>query len=130
MLTQAEAQARVARGAALLDRHRPGWIRAVSLSRLELRSQCSCVLGQLEGSFDLACQRLFPGTVKPFHVGFNVDTDLDIDEDAENLVAEIEGGYAVLQAAWEALIMARRRDERDAPVQTWTMRERTGELVR
>jgi hypothetical protein len=42
---------RVEKGAALLDRARPGWEREVSPQALLMCSGCDCVLGQLYGHF-------------------------------------------------------------------------------
>jgi hypothetical protein len=49
---QAELAVRAAAGAALLDRHRPGWARRIDLDRLDLASAEDDVLGQLDGSFE------------------------------------------------------------------------------
>jgi hypothetical protein len=130
MLTQAEAQARVARGAEVLDRHRPGWYRRVNLGTLQLETCTMCVLGQLgleEGKgFSNMCGVLLnaenawglsPGSTVQW--GFASEPD--------------EGKpqfWRTLTDAWKAFITARLREDVDAPVQTWTMRERTGELVR
>jgi hypothetical protein len=40
---------RVARGIELLDSHIPGWADRIDLSRLDIQSCVSCVLGQLGG---------------------------------------------------------------------------------
>lgn len=45
------AEARAARGAALLDWEKPGWEDRVYLHRLNMRLCNSCVLGQLYGDF-------------------------------------------------------------------------------
>jgi hypothetical protein len=45
-----DAAARVARGAALLDREKPDWAARVNLSRLDLADPSLCVLGQVHGS--------------------------------------------------------------------------------
>lgn len=41
----------VLRGAAYLDERRPGWEFEINLRRLDIASHCSCVLGQLYGSY-------------------------------------------------------------------------------
>jgi hypothetical protein len=43
--------ARVRRGAALLDRFRPGWAREIDCDRLAMESCDSCILGQLWGDY-------------------------------------------------------------------------------
>lgn len=50
-MTKEEAGARVAKGAALLDKKRPGWARAIDLHTLSLGSCAHCVLGQLLGDY-------------------------------------------------------------------------------
>jgi hypothetical protein len=47
MLTQEVALACVARGAAHLDRVRPGWFDDIDLDRLQLHDECCCIVGQL-----------------------------------------------------------------------------------
>lgn len=47
----AELDARVARGAALLDKARPGWAAKISLDTLAMESCDRCILGQLCGEF-------------------------------------------------------------------------------
>ena len=54
MLTRDEATARVAKGAAHLDQVRPGWFRQIDVGRLDLQSDCLCVLGQVVGTFRAA----------------------------------------------------------------------------
>jgi hypothetical protein len=49
-MTQQDARARVARGAALLDEKRPGWERRIDLGTLTLHDPCGCIVGQLCGT--------------------------------------------------------------------------------
>ena len=51
-MTQAEARARVARGAAHLDQVRPGWFRRIDTGTLTLHDPCGCIVGQLCGTGD------------------------------------------------------------------------------
>lgn len=44
-------QRRVQRGAMWLDQTRPGWWHQIDLVRLDLKSSCSCIVGQLSGDF-------------------------------------------------------------------------------
>lgn len=44
-------EARVARGAALLDEKRPGWERKIDLAVFALDDGCKCVVGQLFGDY-------------------------------------------------------------------------------
>jgi hypothetical protein len=41
----------VKRGAAFLDEKRPGWEFEINTRRLDIASHCSCLLGQLYGSY-------------------------------------------------------------------------------
>ena len=47
----ADLEQRVAAGAALLDRERPGWWEEVDTERLDMASECDCVLGQVWGEY-------------------------------------------------------------------------------
>lgn len=47
MLTKDEAQARVAKGAAILDQARPGWWNRIDVGTLTLSDPCHCIVGQL-----------------------------------------------------------------------------------
>ena len=49
MITNEEARARVARGAAHLDQVRPGWFNRIDVGTLSLGSCWDCVIGQLFG---------------------------------------------------------------------------------
>jgi len=99
---------RVAKGAQLLDRCRPGWAAEVDPDRLDLRLEEDDVLGQLYGTFhqgldelaasDPAAQTL-PDTWAAWH-GF----DLAGDEPARR--------YVELTAGWQAEIARRRGGER------------------
>lgn len=54
-------EARVARGAALLDARAPGWHRHVDMHELDTQDPTRCVLGQLwpgEGGFARGCDEL------------------------------------------------------------------------
>jgi hypothetical protein len=91
---------RVARGAALLDRERPGWAAEVDPDRLDLSQHDQTdVLGQLYGHFDRGLAVL--GDPDPVAHGF----DLDADDDA---------GYPALTACWRAEV-ARRQPGQHAP---------------
>lgn len=50
-MTQDEARARVAKGAAHLDQVRPGWFNQIDTGILNLVQPCFCVLGQLYANF-------------------------------------------------------------------------------
>lgn len=85
---------RVERGAALLDEKRPGWPEAVDLGRLNIRSTCDCIAGQLGGFRETTQSLGLYGVTEDVMHGFEAD-----DDDAE---------YAALTDAWRDLIQQRR----------------------
>ena len=98
---------RVERGAALLDAKRPGWWRRINLRRLDIRSACDCIAGQLGGYSDtLRALGLLDGEEDVEH-GFEA-----IDPDGDVLAGEyhrlVQEDYAALTAAWHDLIGKRR----------------------
>lgn len=92
------ARARVAAGATLLDEEYPGWAQRVNLGQLNLRNQCSCVLGQLSGSdYFAGLRQLGLGPLEGQQLGFNAD--------------QIEATYTTyedIQVAWVEEIGKRR----------------------
>ena len=60
---QSSIEKRVARGAAWLDRVKPGWFKLIDLDALDLRSGCSCVLGQIVYKEARACGAFACGKV-------------------------------------------------------------------
>jgi hypothetical protein len=99
---------RVAAGAALLDERLPGWADKIDLTRLDLSSDCNCILGQH-----------YQGHPNPISRFGQVANSLCIpDADCELLgffCARAEDGtpagdaeYAALTAEWRAVIAARR----------------------
>lgn len=106
MLTIDEARERVAKGAALLDRERPGWAQQIDTGTLRMETSCFCVLGQLEGSFiDAVWNRwgddLQAGCRIAAGYGFHAGTVRASDDE---LLARY---YRPLQDAWIAEIAAR-----------------------
>jgi hypothetical protein len=108
----------VERGAALLDEKRPDWWRDIDLERLELRSPCNCVLGQIgervygaATSINLYMDGLDLLRLSPFQArdfGFDSDADpFDHDLAADGETAVL-AEYAALTEAWRGLIAARR----------------------
>jgi hypothetical protein len=96
--------ARVARGAALLDEREPGWWQRIDLDRLDLRSPCRCVLGQLHGNYYPAADRMFGGDdrkVESAAIAHGFDSVGVIPPYTE---------YDALDAAWRDLITARRAE--------------------
>lgn len=47
-MSDSTAAERVAKGAAFLDERQPGWRDHIEIMRLDMRSGCDCVLGQLD----------------------------------------------------------------------------------
>ena len=99
----------VRRGAALLDRERPGWENEINLLNLDLQSPRFCVLGQLyeefadqgfaEYGFDYAAREI-PELVDddgPQMFGFDIGVSFGTVHD-----------YELLDEAWEVFITARR----------------------
>jgi hypothetical protein len=99
----------VRRGAALLDRERPGWENEINLLNLDLQSPRSCVLGQLYDEFV---------DMNLFEYGFDYAIDEIpelIEDDGPQMYGFDIGGsqgmihdYALLDEAWEVFITARR----------------------
>jgi hypothetical protein len=100
----------VRRGAELLDRVQPGWADRIDLDRLDLGSDCECVLGQLYGGPDddedpsyLVGRRTLglTTTEAAAEYGFTVDYSGD------------PWSWAELDRLWMAEIRARRDTGRD-----------------
>jgi hypothetical protein len=97
---------RVAKGAALLDEHMPGWWKRIDLNRLEQVSPCGCVLGQLWTDDKYAED----GGYWPALVALGIPAR-PAERPAEYGFAEPTSefaGYAALDDEWTRLIKARR----------------------
>lgn len=103
---------RVAKGAALLDAKKPGWVKTIDLSSLDMGDPCLCVLGQIFGyepnesgwppGYSQGLKALFNGNRQECDEhGFDL-TDHDI-EHGEELPAALHH----LQEAWVAAILDR-----------------------
>lgn len=101
------AEVRVARGAALLDRHKPGWWRRINMGVFDVRSCRTCAVGQAFGDYDTGVSEMgIPGQV--FAHGFAAYSDVD---------------YNRLNTAWANLVHARRAAYPvDAPPAVWVHR--------
>ncbi len=86
----------IARGMALLDEQAPGWERRINLSRLDLGSMATCVVGQLFGCYPDGLAGLDDAGMYPRRYGFVVDFRLH--------PAVTYGG---LTRAWKRQIRAR-----------------------
>lgn len=112
-----EITERVASGAAWLDEQRPDWWHAVNLGRLDMTSECLCVLGQVfaqvalvsedadgfefDNGYDYADRELGAPMIEG---GFYIRVDWNL-PDAAN---ETNLRYAELDAEWKRLIAERR----------------------
>lgn len=101
-------EARVARGAAWLDEVQPGWERRIDLSKLELRSACRCVLGQLYGTFSESAFFYRHGDYTyewSESIPFGFILPLEKDTDGVEYWSDAE--YPRLDEAWISLIKER-----------------------
>jgi len=95
---------RVAAGARLLDRDRPGWAHHIDPERLDMTTAHDDVLGQLDGDFQagldqlVACEARAPA--RPYTWAARHGFDLPIDAG--------RGDYAQLTEAWRAELARRR----------------------
>lgn len=103
MLSIKEARARVARGAAHLDRVRPGWAQQIDVGTLTMHNSALCIVGQLTGGTYAPYSKL---QIKPPE-GTELYGFLALDLDgSNNTFAE----YDLLQDVWIETIAARLRD--------------------
>lgn len=94
--------ARVRRGAALLDRTKPGWAEEIDLEKLNLGSGTHCVLGQLYLSYRIGCRKLGLSDHVQVESGFY----LDFPDWTPNWVDDAR--YALLTKRWRKYIKGRR----------------------
>jgi hypothetical protein len=93
---------RVKRGAALLDEKRPGWAEQIGTQYLAMWSSCGCVLGRLDGEYEIGLRKLWPEETKDAlrtlagEHGFTCSID------------PLGPEWTNLRSAWEAEIEARR----------------------
>lgn len=120
MLTKAQARARVARGAAHLDKARPGWFNRIDVGTLTLHEACGCIVGQLCGlqaygglaagePFNTGVALLFGRTSYAEAMGVSLGTYEDFDDDDRP-----GAGYRLLQDCWIREIAARRHPVAEA----------------
>lgn len=98
---------RVERGAALLDRERPGWEEDVDLGRLQMTSTCDCILGQIFGTYTSGFKELVRNLPSQFLFssrdhGFTADG-------APTAPPALLGEWIDLGNAWAAEIERRRK---------------------
>lgn len=103
---------RVAKGAALLDRVRPGWEREIVADRLAMQSCELCVFGQLYGDYASGVNMLDDMTSEdPSDYGFDIpDRVLGFGESSRVYVlgfGESSHAYEALADAWRAEVRRR-----------------------
>lgn len=106
MIDQQEIEARVARGAALLDEKEPGWWEKIRIEELALSSCYRCVIGQLLGNREGSV-----GFVRGVHKLGISDDYWDFGFAAycySGPTDESAPYWAALTAAWKRLIESRR----------------------
>jgi hypothetical protein len=110
-MTIEEARIRVARGAALLDRVRPGWARQIDVGTLTLHDPCGCIVGQLCPSihFSSGVDNLAPRPTNRARRAASSYYGFDIPQrDAErDRHADVRALFQPLQDAWIEQIAAR-----------------------
>ena len=105
MLTKAEAEQRVARGAAHLDVVRPGWHDRIDVGTLELSSCIRCVVGQLGNGYDFIDRRMELGMDDGRSFGIDLQRGKNFDYVADDERVE---AWRFLQDAWIAAIADRK----------------------
>ena len=93
-----ELMTRVARGAELLDRRKPGWAAKINLDRLAMNSCDDCLLGQLYGNY-------FDGKGR-----LRISLGCDLGFDAGGIVEQRKGKaneFDALAALWRRQVRSR-----------------------
>lgn len=104
-MTQAEATARVMKGAAHLDLVRPNWFRQIDVGTLTLHDPCGCIVGQLAGNyFSLALCRLSISRADGYAMGFDITSK---ERNAHPSRWNCREVYQPLQNAWVVAIADR-----------------------
>ena len=104
-----DIRARVERGAAWLDEHRPGWVGGVDPEELDLSDPHLCILGQLDGHFvDAVKARLGGDGDRAAALGFAAPRLSAVWMSRAQYDAFVERWQREQAAAWRDLITARR----------------------
>lgn len=104
MITNEEARARVARGAARLDVVRPGWFNRIDVGTLTLHDPCGCIVGQL-ASHGGSCATYGDEWIDLFGDHGGEEQGVFISYDGEG---SMRAAYQPLQDAWVEAIADRR----------------------
>jgi hypothetical protein len=112
MLTNEEARARVANGAAHLDKVKPRWFNLIDVGTLTLHDACGCIVGQL-------CGNRFSDGLRALGLNSGVDCGLDLSvlqlwDGHTSYDAYRRGQYQSLQDAWVEAIADRRLSQASA----------------
>jgi len=103
---------RVAQGVRFLDRtEKPNWERKIDLERLALEQCNACVLGQLDGDFEVGLNFRKLDFIQARKYGFTLDFD-DLDDRAHaagGIVAHQQSWWAVLTDLWKSALRGKRR---------------------
>lgn len=100
-MSMTNARNAAARGAALLDQHRPGWHNNINLDTLNMASCSNCVVGQTFGGWTRGCEEMDI-------VGRSADYGFDTNSLST---------YDELTDAWRELIERRRQEPE--PLAQW-----------
>jgi hypothetical protein len=96
---------RVQAGAALLDAHDPDWFKKIDVDKLRMSGGCSCILGQLFGSYWRGLETLEPRLPTIYCIspslGFHI-------HQIQSLRGETNA-YNRLARCWRDLIQERRQ---------------------
>lgn len=91
----------VNRGIEFLDTHIPGWEDDIDMEKLNMSSQCNCVVGQLLG-FYRALHTVFPHAAKGSYYGFDIPTDVSF-----NQLPFVDNLWGALEDVWKERINAK-----------------------
>lgn len=124
-LTVEEAKTRVADGARWLDIEWPHWYLHIDVNALDMGADCSCVLGQMTGSFNTARFKIWPESLAQRAIGkltgreplgARLAVALGFDAPESLFELERESDFKVLQDAWLDAIALRRFPDATTPV--------------
>lgn len=118
----------IKRGAALLDKERPGWRDEINLATLDLADDCYCVLGQIFGRYSSGLFAIW-GIERRIHCsewagssdlqtvvdhGFSIEPDLEYSDNPVDLALPRSRKWRLLQEAW-VTELGRQRQRAEKP---------------
>jgi hypothetical protein len=113
MLTETERQElnlAAERGAKWMDEKMPGWHNWIDLERLNVRSECDCILGQSGGFERLAMQWFLRSPIDISSHGFTAPNGANVlfaTNDSIGYEHQISAEYLILNSAWRREIESR-----------------------